>query len=253
MKHFQTTFSNFVSPYLQEANSKERPDIQLKIDHSFDVFENSRNICGSLPLRTELSETAQIAALYHDTGRFPQYRQYKTFKDADSCNHGILGARTVLKHKLLNELPRKQRNMVLGAIAMHNRGQLPSFISDDLRICTEIVRDSDKIDIIKVLIPHMTGLQAGNEVPLMGLTEKKGEITQSIIKSVASGKQASYNEMNCLNDFRLLLLSWAYDLNFAWSRKEMIKRGYVETLLGQLPDTGQIHALHKPIMEQLNS
>lgn len=191
--------------------------------------------------------------MYHDTGRFPQYRQYKTFKDADSCNHGTLGARTVLKHKLLDELPRNQRNMVLGAIAMHNRGQLPSFISNDLRTCTEIVRDSDKIDIIKILIPHMTGLQSGNKVPLMGLTEKKGEVTRSIIESVASGKQAAYNEMNCLNDFRLLLLSWAYDLNFAWSRKEMIKRGYVETLMDQLPDTGQIHALHKPIIEQLNS
>ncbi|TIH19948.1 HD domain-containing protein [Marinifilum sp. JC120] len=253
MKHLKTIFSEFVSPYLQNASDKERPDIQLKIDHSFDVFENSRNICESLPLTPELVDTAKIAALFHDTGRFPQYRKYGTFIDANSCNHGKLGARTVLKNKLLDKLPRKQRNTVLGAIALHNRSELPGFISDELRICTEIVRDSDKIDIIKVLIPHLTGVQSGNEVPLMGLTESPDKVTDAVLLAVKEGKQGAYQEMRCLNDFRLLLLSWAYDLNFQWSRKEMIKRGYVETLMGQLPDTDQIQALHSPIIEQLNS
>ena len=116
MEHLKEIFSEFVSPYLQSANDRERPDIQLKIDHSFDVFENSRNICNSLQISPELAETAQIAALYHDTGRFPQYLAYRTFKDSESCNHGTLGARTVLKQKLLNGLPQKQRNTVLGAI-----------------------------------------------------------------------------------------------------------------------------------------
>ncbi|WP_320175835.1 HD domain-containing protein [Maridesulfovibrio sp.] len=253
MTHLKEIFSRFVSPYLQNATDRERPDIQLKIDHSFDVFENSRNICESLSLPAERTETAQIAALYHDTGRFPQYKAYGTFKDSESCNHGTLGARTVLKYALLNELPRKQRNTILGAIALHNRNALPSFLSDELRICTEIVRDSDKIDIIKVLIPHLTGVLPGNEVPLMGLKEKPEEITPAILQSVKEGRQGAYQAMKCLNDFRLLLLSWAYDLNFEWSRKEMIKRGYVETLMSQLPDTDQIHALRNPIIEQLNS
>ena len=253
MEQYKNIFTDFVTPYLQDACENEKADIQLKFDHSFDVFENSCNICKSLSLSKELAETAKIAALFHDTGRFPQYRKYGTFKDSESCNHGILGARTVLKYKLLDVLPRKRRNTVLGAIALHNRSKLPGFISEDLRICTEIVRDSDKIDIIKVLIPHMTDVCSGNEVPLMGLTEKPGKLTESIFLAVKDGKQGAYQEMRCLNDFRLLLLSWAYDLNFTWSRKEMIKRGYVETLLSQLPDTGQIHALRKPIMEQLNS
>ncbi|NDV23511.1 HD domain-containing protein [Desulfovibrio sp. JC022] len=253
MKHLKTIFSEFTSPYLQNANDRERPDIQLKIDHSFDVFKNSQNICRTLSLPERLAGTAQIAALFHDTGRFPQYREYGTFKDSESCNHGVLGARTILKHKLLDKLPRKQRNTILGAIALHNRNKLPGFISEELRICTEIVRDSDKIDIIKVLIPHMTGVQSGNEVPLMGLTEKPGEVTDAVLQAVKEGKQGAYHKMRCLNDFRLLLLSWAYDLNFEWSRKEMIKRGYVETLMTQLPDTDQIHQLRSPIMEQLNS
>ncbi|ACS79808.1 HD domain-containing protein [Maridesulfovibrio salexigens] len=253
MTHLKTVFSQFVSPFLLNANEKERPDIQLKIDHSFDVFENSLNICKSLSLPAELTETAQIAALYHDTGRFPQYSKYRTFKDSESCNHGTLGARTVLKYKLLNGLPNKQRNTILGAIALHNRSTLPSYISDELRICTEIVRDSDKIDIIKVLIPHLTNQESKNEVPLMGLKEKPDEITPAVLQAVKEGRQGAYQAMQCLNDFRLLLLSWAYDLNFEWSRKEMIKRGYVETLMSQLPDTDQIHALRNPIIEQLNS
>ncbi|NDV27307.1 HD domain-containing protein [Desulfovibrio sp. JC010] len=253
MEQFKNIFTDFATPYLQNAGKNEKPDLQLKFDHSFDVFENSCRICDSLPLSEELDETARIAALFHDTGRFPQYRKYRTFRDIDSCNHGTLGARTVLKHRLLNCLPRKQRNTVLGAIALHNRSSLPGFISDDLRLCTEVVRDSDKIDIIQVLIPHMTDVKPENEATLMGLTEKPGEITESILQEIRQGKQVSYVKMRCLNDFRLLLLSWAYDLNFEWSRKEMIKRGYVDTIMEQLPDTGQIHALYKPVMEQLNS
>lgn len=253
MQHFKTIFTKFVRPYLQNAEENERTGIQLKIDHSFDVFKNSQNICDSLPLSTELSETAKIASLFHDTGRFPQYHKYRTFKDSESCNHGTLGARTVVKQKLLNHLPKKQHNTILGAIALHNRSELPGFISEDLRICTKIVRDSDKIDIIKVLIPHLTEVLPGNEVPLMGLTERTGEITPEVLQAVKEGRQGAYQKMCCLNDFRLLLLSWAYDLNFEWSRKEMLKRKYVETLLDQLPDTNQIQALHSPIIEQLNS
>jgi hypothetical protein len=253
MEQFKKIFTDFAAPYLQNAGDDEKADIQLKLAHSLDVFKNSCNICDSLPLSDILKDTARIAALFHDTGRFPQYRKYRTFRDADSCNHGTLGARTVLKHKLLDALPVKQRNTVLGAIALHNRSALPAFISDNLRTCTEIVRDSDKIDIIKVLIPHMKNAGSGNEAPLMGLTEQPAIITESILRSVKEKKQAAYQEMRCLNDFRLLLLSWAYDLNFQWSRKEMVKRGYVETLMGQLPDTSQIQALYKPVMEQLNS
>ena len=253
MKKFKETFIDFATPYQRNATEEDKADIQLKFDHSFDVFDNSCNICDSLSLPSELDETSRIAALFHDTGRFPQYLKYKTFRDADSCNHGKLGARTVLKNKLLDGLPRRQRNTVLGAIALHNRNRLPDFISKELKICTEIVRDSDKIDIIKVLIPHLQHVGTGNEAPLMGLTEKPDVVTESIVKALKQGKQGAYNEMSCLNDFRLLLLSWAFELNFEWSRKEMLRREYVEQIMEQLPDTKQIHDLYKPVMEQLNS
>ena len=253
MKTYKKIFADFAGPYLQNAREHEKSNFQLKYDHSFDVFENSRSICESEHLPEELAKSACIAALFHDTGRFPQYKKYGTFIDSDSCNHGTLGARTILRHKLIASLPRKQRNTILGAVALHNRTTLPAFISEDLRTCTEIVRDSDKIDIIKVLIPHMTDIRPGTEAPLMGLTEKPGEITESILLSLKKGEPAIYNEMRCLNDFRLLLLSWAYDLNFVWSRQEMIRRGYVETLTSQLPDTSQLRSAHKQVLEQLNS
>ncbi|WP_319779739.1 HD domain-containing protein [Maridesulfovibrio sp.] len=253
MEHNIKIFTDFATPYLQKAGENEKADMQLKFDHSLDVFENSCNICKSLSLPAELDETARIAALFHDTGRFPQYLKYKTFRDVDSCNHGTLGARTILKHKLLSHLPRKQRNTVLGAIALHNRNTLPEFISDDLRICTEIVRDSDKIDIIKVLIPHMQNVRPENKATLMGLPERTGQVTESVLQEIQQKKQVSYLNMSCLNDFRLLLLSWAYALNYKWSRREMLKRGYVEKLMAQLPHTSQIQSLHAAIMEQLNS
>lgn len=253
MEKYKNIFTDFTAPYLQNAKSYEKNDFQLKFDHSFDVFQNSVEICNSLNLDSELAETIQIAALFHDVGRFPQYREYGTFRDIDSCNHAILGVRYILRKKLLLTLPDHRRKTVLAAIALHNRSHIPQNIPANLKLAAEIVRDSDKIDILKVLIFHMKNITPDSNVALMGLKEIPGHFTEEVISSVENKSQGSYIHMQCLNDFRLLLLSWAYDLNFEWSRIQMIKRGYVDTIFSQLPKNKRITMLYTPIIEQLNS
>ena len=45
----------------------------------------------------------------------------------------------------------------------------------------------------------------------------------------------NYQEMVWVNDFKLLLCSWVYDLNYRVSRAVVRERGYLEELLGYLP------------------
>ncbi|CCO24719.1 HD domain-containing protein [Maridesulfovibrio hydrothermalis] len=253
MQDFKNIFHNFTAPYIQDASINKRSDFQLKLDHSLDVLENSIGLCRSLNLGTELTELAQIAALFHDTGRFPQYSQYGTFRDVDSCNHATLGVRHILKNKLLEQVPITSRKIVLGAIALHNRNRIPDNLPESIKLITQIVRDSDKIDIMKILLFHMEKVESGGTVTLNGLQEIPDKISPAILRSVEEKQQASYLDMQCLNDFRLLLLSWVYDFNFKWSRQQMLKCGYLDQIFSQLPKSPDITKLYKPITEQLNS
>lgn len=253
MENYKKIFRDFTSPYLQNASAEEKGDFELKFQHSFDVYENCRAICESLPLERVRAETVMVAALFHDTGRFPQYREYGTFKDADSCNHAIMGVRYILREKLLDSLPAEKLRIVLGAIALHNRSSIPDNLSSEIRTAVEIVRDSDKIDIIKVLLARMENITPESRVALMGLPDLPQQVSEPVLRSVENRTQADYTKMKCINDFRLLILSWVYDLNFKWSRREMIRRGYVERIFSNLPEYERITALYEPVMEQLNS
>ncbi len=253
MNAFKKIFTDFSTIYIENADKNELQDYLLKYEHSLRVLENCQRICKSLNLDESLTSTANIAALFHDTGRFPQYLKYKTFKDATSCNHAILGVKYILRKQLLINLPKSQLRTILGSVALHNRNELPERLPEDLKVTTKIVRDSDKIDIMGILLAHMKNVTTSNSVPLMDLKEIPEKLTESILLSLEEGKQASYQEMKCLNDFRMLLLSWAYDLNFKWSKKQMIERGVIETLFCGLPKTPRIEKLYLPIMNQLKS
>ena len=39
---------------------------------------------------------ARLAALFHDVSRFKQYREFQTFRDADSFDHGEMSAEIFL-------------------------------------------------------------------------------------------------------------------------------------------------------------
>ncbi len=253
MKQYKQIFRDFTAPYLKNASEKERQDFELKFNHSFDVFDNSCAICDSLSLSGETARTIQIAALFHDTGRFPQYKKYGTFRDADSCNHATTGVRYILRKKLLAQLSPTRRKTILAAIALHNRREVPESTPEQIKTAADIVRDSDKIDILKVLLSHMINVRPESNVALMGLKDIPDLVSESLLISLENGQQANYLEMKSVNDFRLLILSWAYDLNFRWSRQQMLEHGYVDLLFSQLPKQPRITNLYKPIMEQLNS
>ncbi|WP_320169557.1 HD domain-containing protein [Maridesulfovibrio sp.] len=254
MQQYLEIFKSYTAPYLERGLYEKDGNFELKYKHSFEVYENSRAICKSLTLEGEFAETVQVAALYHDTGRFPQYEKYGTFRDADSCNHGTLGVRTILREKLLDFMSPDARKTVLAAIALHNRRHIPDKLTNDKFItAAEIVRDSDKIDIIRILLHQMDNIGPASTVALMGLEDNPSQVSGTILTSLEHKAQANYLDMKCVNDFRLLVLSWAFDLNFPWSRQQMLQSGCVDRLFEKLPENSRITALYKMIIEQLNS
>ena len=233
----ESHFMGFVDEFLTGDPTRDT-NIILKKDHSLRVYEEAKRLVAQL----ELDNPAPylLAALYHDIGRFPQLAQFNTFLDKHSVNHGAMGARTLIRQRFLNDLPERFRRAVLCTVALHNRAVLPTGLPRLMRHMLAVVRDSDKLDIMQVLLPEFQTKSAKNEVALMGMKDEPCSYSDNCLKSLQLGENILYGDMRFQNDIVLLLLSWVFCLEFQESLHEFANRGYHDRLFDFLPDTPEI-------------
>jgi hypothetical protein len=62
-------------------------------------------------------------------------------------------------------------------------------------------------------------------------------------------KTVSFASVRTLNDFKLLQLSWVYDLNFTASIRLLIEGDYINRLSSLLPQTDEIKGISKLLNE----
>jgi hypothetical protein len=226
--------------------------LALKKEHSLNVLAEAQAITSTLDLSGQMTTAAHLAALYHDAGRFPQYRVYKTFKDSISANHAHLGSRSLRSNPLLAGLDRDTRLLVLGAVVMHNRRELPGGISRELDTITRIVRDSDKLDITRIMLDHLRPGGKRSDVVTLHVIDDPQRYSAAIVEQIRAGSIGDYALMRYENDFKLLLISWVFDLNFRAARRAFLERGHAEELFDLLPRTAELTQLRNSIYAVLN-
>ena len=94
-------FKVYVSGYLTE-NPDDNHAIRLKEEHTYRVCGNITLLSRKLDLPPEDILLAKTMALFHDLGRFKQYRRYGTFNDRVSQNHAELGVAEIVRHDVLS-------------------------------------------------------------------------------------------------------------------------------------------------------
>lgn len=249
-QRYKQWFRDFTRGYLQGAEI-DVANVQLKIDHSCRVLEFARRLTANLAPEPGLGELAHLSALFHDVGRFPQYARYRTFHDQESINHGRQGVLTLKQHQVLVEFSPTARRCILGAVILHNRGSLPQRLPPAVRFAAQVVRDSDKLDIFAVMLAHFNPAAPHNKVVNLGLRPHPDHFTPEILAKVKNRQTVDYRDMVWVNDFKLGLCSWVYDLNYGVSRSIVRERGYVEELLGLLPQTLEFCRLGRQLREDL--
>lgn len=241
-------FDRFKSVFLKYAESfvsnstKEKKHIRLKIDHSLRVLENAKVIVANTSCSEKTAESAMLASLFHDIGRFTQYQRYKTFNDRKSVNHGHLGVQVLKQSGIHHHLPKSYRQDIASAIALHNRNAIPSHVSEPLRTICNIVRDSDKIDIFKVMLNHFSSGYPDSTVALEAIPHAT-KYTQRMFDNVWAGKPCLYSDIYWTNDFKLILASWTHQLNFPVSYRLFYDSGLFDQLFGLLPQTKEFNEL----------
>ncbi len=247
---FVNRFKHFVKPYL-EAAGKGRSNVEIKINHSLRVLEITRAIAKAENFDAHLALLTCLSALFHDTGRFPQYQKYDTFNDASSENHASLGVKTLLRENLLQGLPSADKRVILGAVFLHNVRLLPNGLREPLRTVTQAVRDADKLDIFPILLSHLDSSNPPNKVVTMGVKPHQTNFSPAMLKHFEQCEVGAYTNMRWHNDFKLLVLTWIYDFNFATSLNLLQERGYIDTVLNSLPPGADMDAVRLKVRSDL--
>lgn len=232
----ETWFNNYCRFYYTGSPENDR-NIRLKEEHTGRVCENIRSICLAEQIVGERAALAEIAALFHDVGRFEQYRRYGTFRDSDSVNHAGLSAEIVEHEGLLDELPVMQRRALLDAVRFHNLFTPPLGLPELSDQLIRLVRDADKLDIWRVFAEYYESPPEERASAVSLGVQDIPEISTEILESIVRGEMARLAMLQSLNDFRLLQLSWVFDLNFSTTFRLAEERGLLLRIAAGLPES----------------
>jgi len=222
--------------YIDSFRSGEgtlHPLIEVKRVHSIRVRDNGSRIADELGWEGVLRDTAVAACLLHDTGRFPQFREYGTYYDGASVDHGNLGEK-VLREKFPWEVLEGigVKEIILEAVRLHNKKILPDTLPESVVPVARIVRDSDKIDVFRLVRRHV---EEGRIHDLLPRIEIRNEYSYGLLKELAEEGSGSYRNVTTLADFLLVQLSWAFDLNYRPSFRILEEDGVFSWIAGHLP------------------
>ena len=137
--------------------------IFLKYEHTMEVAKLCEEIATVNRMSSDDVDLVWLCGLLHDIGRFEQLQNWNTFRDSDSISHAKLGV-AVLDGKKTpgfdfihenNLLVRFTKNaewarVIRFAVGVHSDYKLPADLDFRTRGFCEILRDADKIDIIRV-------------------------------------------------------------------------------------------------------
>lgn len=240
----------------QCAKEKARPHgdvapMLLKLRHSRAVLENAERIVAGEKFSPLLGRICLLAALYHDVGRFEQYLLYHTFKDRQSCDHGSLGVRILKReHRLIDEEP-ATRKAILAVVGLHNRFALPFGLPQATAEAAHVVRDSDKLDILRVMDEHLSGPGPYNPTVVLSLPDTPGLYSEAVLKAARENRVAAYADLRSVNDFRLLLGTWFFDMHFASSRRQFVEDGHARNLVQGLPTDAAYGTARQAMLERI--
>ena len=198
--------------YVKTYDLKNK-NLKLKYVHSYKVMKICKKIYKHENIDTNL-DSLLIAGLFHDIGRFDQYKIYETYDDLKSIDHGDLGYNIFKEFEFKNI---ENYNEVLEAIKEHNKYEFNK--NNEI---SKIVRDADKIDIFRIVIKLKNNI-------------KEDEISDKVYNDFINKKNIRNVDTKTNVDKLILVLSMIYDLNYKYSIK-FINKKYLKKYFKKLKE-----------------
>lgn len=220
-----TKFDSYTSGY-----DMTDPKIKLKAEHTYRVAELSDTIARDIQNRYGLTDKdidlAWSIGMLHDIGRFEQVRRYHTFFDADSVDHAEFGADLLFVEKEV-AFDIEEPEIVELAIRNHNKYRISEGLSDRENLFCNIIRDADKIDIIKVNSQF-------SMFDIHGVTDEEvaeSDISAEVLDAVLEGNAVKRSIRRTPLDIIVSHVSMMQELVFPVSRRLVKEQGCLRKLL----------------------
>jgi len=250
LNHLKKWFSHYVrSFYCSDPVTQQA--IELKEKHSLRVCREILNLGRQLGMSQNGLRIAEAMALFHDIGRFDQFTRYRTFVDKKSENHAQLGVDVLRRENTLAVLNEETRNVILKAISFHNRLSIPDGETPICMHFSKLLRDADKLDIFNLISNYYcAGPGEKSNAIELDLPDTPG-ISDEILTSLLNGKMISMQQMQSLNDFKLLQMAWIYDINFQPAFLIIQERDYLKKIRDALPESNRIDHIYDHLLSYL--
>ena len=220
--------------FLAYASEFDLDDVKaaLKVEHTLKVTDLCCRIAASEDLAGEDADLAFLAGLLHDIGRFEQLKVYHTFIDAASVDHAQLSADLLFKKGLIRRfydegLQKTFDPLLEKAVRLHNVYILPENLTRrELTLC-KILRDADKIDIIRANIE--TPVTQIYDLPMESFLAS--EISEPVYEDLMAHRNVNRANSRTGIDHILGHVAFVYGLAYPVSFRIMQEQGYLERML----------------------
>jgi hypothetical protein len=253
LSKFKLWFDRFVGGFYGH-DEYVNANIKLKEDHSRRVCTEMLYLADELKLDENHRLLAETTGLFHDVGRFPQFARFRTYSDPRSVNHCALAIEVLKEEKIFSTLTAEEKETVETAILYHGAKELPANLTGDALMLSKMIRDADKLDIYNVMIKSF--IRQRNEPEKFKLEVEFPDTpgyTQEVLDAVMEGQLVDYKRLKCLNDMKLCVLGWVYDVNFPAALKRILQCGYIDLIFRFLPDTPETAKVRDKILAYVDS
>lgn len=228
-KRAKAAFEDYVNHY-----NSEDEKVRLKIEHTYRVSGLCDRIAASLKLSKEDKDLAWLIGLLHDIGRFEQLKNYGTFLDADSIDHAALGADILFGQGKIRDYVEEtgEDELIQTAIRCHNAFRIPSDLDQRTEIFCNIIRDADKVDILKVNVEF-----SFEEIYNVSTAQlRKEAVTDKVMESFEEEHAVLRSMKMATVDYIVGHISLVFELVFPISLKLVQEQGYLEELMNFTSD-----------------
>ena len=198
-------------------------NIKRKQEHSIRVMRISKRIAEGMKLTQEEIDIATLIGLLHDIARFEQYTKYHTFKDAESIDHGDLGAE-ILKKDIKKYIETDEYDELIQlAVKNHNKYKIQEGLTQKQEMFAKIIRDADKLDI---LYESTCMFWKGRE----NLVEES-KITKEIIEEFKRNEKVDIRYRKTPVDEIVSVVAFIFDINYGTSFEILKRENYINKII----------------------
>ena len=252
LDNFRRWFDSYTSRFFGDDECINA-HLQMKQEHTGRTCKEILELAERLALDDRQKQIAEVVALFHDVGRFPQFAEYRTFNDARSIDHSHLGVEILRREGVLDVLRREERQWVETAIEHHGRKLLPDNLNGQALLFAKLIRDADKLDIYRQVAES---LHEQRKSPMRQRLETEfpdePRCSPEVVEAILKEELVDYAKIRTFSDMRLCQLAWVYDLNFGVSLTRLCERGIPRQILSHLPATAEIDRVRDKVLDHID-